>query len=106
MLILMIGMLFICVGLTIGLFRKSWIALLCGIGITGLGIVIGNIPIVYLASQVKSIDPSLNAKQAHDLVVRHLREHGSEADDTKVFLGKFIGETEWRERQRRSRYSG
>ncbi len=89
-----IGILLTGIGLVIGLFSRGWTALLIGISCVVPGIITSQIPVVYLGNEVQSIDESLTPKQVSDLVSRHLREHGDDADDTEVFLGKFCGEVE------------
>jgi ribosomal protein L7/L12 len=87
-----IGILLTGIGLVIGLFGRGWTALVIGIGCVVLGIITSQIPVLHLGNEVKSIDESLTAKQASDLVSRHLRERSNDADDTEVFLGRFGGE--------------
>jgi hypothetical protein len=84
-----IGILLTGTGLVIGLFGKGWIVLVIGIGCVVLGMITSQIPVVHLGNAVKSIDESLTAKQASDLVSRHLRERGDDADGTELFLSAF-----------------
>jgi len=98
------GILLTSIGLVIGLLGRGWIAF--GIGCVVIGIIISQIPVIYLSNEVKSIDESLTPKQASDLVLRHLRERGEDADDTEVFLGKFGGEVEVVKKHRRAAERG
>jgi hypothetical protein len=89
-----IGMLLNGAGLVVAFSGKGWTTSVIGIGCIVIGMFTSQIPAMYLGNEVKAIDESLTAKQVSDLVSRHLREHGDEANDTEVFLGKFGGEFE------------
>lgn len=97
----MVGMLLTVIGLVMGLSGRGWIVLLIGISCIVLGIITGKIPEIYLADRVKLIHESLTPKQAQELVARHLRARGDDADDTQVFLGKFGADIDWQKRQKR-----
>ncbi|HEX3599672.1 MAG TPA: hypothetical protein VHU84_05980 [Lacipirellulaceae bacterium] len=99
-LILLIGTLAIVGGLVLGVLGNGWMSLLIGIGLCLVGIVVGRIPEVYVANQLKFVYHPLSAKQAYDLVAKHLRAKGADAEDTRVFLGRIVGELEYEQRQR------
>jgi hypothetical protein len=100
------GTLLTAIGLVIGLTGRGWTALVIGVGCVVFGIIISQIPVVYLGGEVKLIAESLTPKQASDLVSRHLRKHGDDADDTAVFLGKFGGEVEVVKKYRKAAEQG
>jgi hypothetical protein len=93
---LMVGMVVAGIGLVVGLFGKGWIVCFVGVGCGVVGIIIGQAAEVALTNEMKNMVESVTAKQAHDLAVRHLKAIGDDVDDTEVFLGKFIGEMDWK----------
>lgn len=99
---LMVGMAIAGIGLVVGLFGKGWIVCLIGIGFAVVGIIIGQAAEITLTNEMKNMVGSVTAKQAHELAVRHLKAIGDDVDDTEVFLGKFIEEMDWQEKQRRN----
>ncbi len=101
MFVLMIGMVLAGIGLAVGLFGKGWMICLIGIGCAAVGIIIGQVAEISLTNEMKNMVVSVTAKQAHELAARHLKASGDDVDDTEVFLGKFIGEMDWREKQKR-----
>lgn len=84
-----LGILQTVIGLVVGLFESNWTALLIGIGCVVFGIITSQIPVIYLSNELKAIDESLTPKQASDVVSRHLRERGDDANDTLFFLSAF-----------------
>jgi hypothetical protein len=102
--VLKIGMILAALGLLVGLFGKGWATILIGIGCAVLGILIGNVALISLTNEMKYLDESVNAKQAHDLAAQHLHAHG-DLDDSEVFLGKFVSDMEWREKQKRTEHN-
>jgi hypothetical protein len=102
-LILAIGALAVVGGLVVGVSGKGWTSLLIGIGLCLSGIIIGRIPEVYVANQLKFVHQPLTAKQAYDLVAQHLKAKGDDVEDTQVFLGRIVGELEHKERERNAR---
>jgi hypothetical protein len=84
-----IGILLTGIGLVIGLFGRGWTALVIGISCVLLGIITSQIPVMRLSNELKSIDETLTPKQASDVVSRHLRERGGDANDTEFFLDAF-----------------
>ena len=98
--VLMVGMVLAAIGLVVGLFGKGWMILLIGVGCALAGIIIGQIAEICLTNEMKFLVESVTAKQAHDLAARHLKASGDDVDDTEVFLGKFIEETDWQEKQK------
>ncbi len=106
MFVLKIGFVIVSVGLVMGFLGKGWMILSIGVGCAVVGIIIGQAGEGSLANQMKNLDSSLSAKQVHDLAVRHLRATGDDVEDTEVFLGKFVGEMEWQERQKKKQGRG
>lgn len=80
-------MLLTIIGLALGLYGRGWMILLIGIGCCIVGITLGNIPKVYLASFVKLSDESITAKDATKIVEKHLQDR--ESKDTVYFLADF-----------------
>ncbi len=105
-LVLMAGMILAGLGLVVGMFGKGWVTFLIGIGGAAVGIIIGQVAMVSLTNEMKFLAKSVTAKQAHDLAARHLQAHEDDVADTEVFLGKFIGEMDWQEKQREERNKG
>lgn len=104
-----IGVLLTAVGPVLGLFGLRWKTLLIGIGCVVLGVLISQIAVIRLGTELKSIDDSLTAKQASDLASSHLRQHGDNTDeprDTEAFLGKFGGEVDVAKKHRKSGEQG
>lgn len=101
LLVLKIGLIIALGGLVAALLGKGWKIGALGLGCAGLGIVIGQTAEICLTNKMKRLVESVTAKQVHDFAVQHLRATKDGADDTEVFLGKFIGEMDWQERQRR-----
>jgi hypothetical protein len=65
------------VGLAIEIFGAGWLILLVALGFCVVGVLMGNIPTVYLAYLVKFYadfnEVTLNPKQAYKIVEEHLR---------------------------------
>jgi len=90
---LIIGIVSVIICLVIALLGKGWIAFFIAFGFCVIAIIMGQISELYLVKHLKLIDESLTPKQAHLLAVQHLRDNSEDADDTEVFLGKFIEDT-------------
>jgi hypothetical protein len=97
----MVAMVSAIVGLVVGLLGKGWIVLLVSGACAVVGIIIGQVAEMCLANEMKFLVESVTAKEAHDLAARHLQSHGDDVDETGVFLGKFIADTDWREKQKK-----
>ena len=100
--LLQLGILAIIIGLVGGWRGSGWLTFYIGIGCTALGIIVGQIAEGTLTNEIKTIIPSVTAKQAHDLAAPHLQANGSDVDKTEVFLGKLVGELEHQDRRKRS----
>jgi hypothetical protein len=101
MFVLMVAMISAVMGLVVCLLGKGWIILLISGICAAFGIVIGQTAELCLANEMKFLVDSVTAKEAHDLAARYLRSHGDDVDETDVFLGKFIADQDWREKQKK-----
>ncbi len=99
--LLIVGMVVFAIGLIVGLFGKGWMVLLIGVGCIVAGIIIGQVAEICLTNEMKFLVDSLTAKQAHDMAAQHLQARGPDVDDTEVFLGKFIVEMDWQEKEKK-----
>lgn len=88
-------------GVVVGLLGKGWKVAVAGLGCAALGIITGQVAEISLASRIKFMFGHLTAKQVHDFAMEHLTAKARDADSTEVFLGKLVGEMEWKERQER-----
>jgi hypothetical protein len=86
-------------GLVIGLCGKGWITFFVGIGCVVFGWILGQVALHTVTNEMKLLVQSVTAKQASELAARHLNAKGDDADNTEVFLGQFIADMEWQERQ-------
>jgi hypothetical protein len=102
MLLLMLGMILTMLSLILGLLNIGWKALVAGIGLSLIGYIIVQAALISLANELKYLDDSLTPKQAHDLAAQHLQSKGDDADDTEVFLGKFIADMESNKKRMRN----
>ena len=99
--ILMVAMISAIIGSVICLLGKGWIVLVISGICAVVGIVIGQTAELCLANEMKFLVESVTAKEAHDLAARYLQSHGDDVDETGVFLGKFIADQGWREKQKK-----
>lgn len=99
LLVLKIGFIIIAVGFVVGLLGMGWKTAVVGVSCAALGIITGQIAESSLTNRMKFMFGYLTAKQVHDFAMEHLTAKNDEADETEVFLGKFVGEMEWKERQ-------
>jgi hypothetical protein len=104
--VLKIGFILILAGLVVGLLGKGWKIAAGGLGCAVLGIITGQVAEISLTSRIKFMFGYLTAKQVHDFALAHLTVKTEEADPTEVFLGKLVGEMEWKERQEKKPRSG
>jgi hypothetical protein len=101
-----LGKLLTVIGLVLRLLGKGWTVFVIGIGCVAFGIIGSQIPVIYVGNKLKAIDESLTPKQVSDLASKHLRQHGEDADETAVFLGRFGGEFDVVKKHRRAAERG
>lgn len=100
--LLKVGLAAILAGLVIDVLGKGWTILVLGLGWVLGGIILGQLAEAVLVNKMKSLVARVTAREAHEVAVRYLQGTGGRADETELFLNKFVEEMERRRRQKKA----